>query len=233
MNCLVIDCTTRWILCGLLSYDPGSATPTISGPELHREAPRESSTQLVLEIRRLIETAGSKPDWILCSLGPGSFTGIRIGVTTARNLAQLWNLPAAGLDTLTLYGSALARHRPQSFAIMLDGRQKRYYTKVITAPDATGISKQPIFDLHPEDYPQTAGLLPIFTDEPAHLKIPGVEVFPIPGDELSARSFLETALALGLPDPGRRWQELLPVYIRTDPAHAKYPAGFNHASQKT
>ncbi len=228
MNCLVIDCSSRWIVCGLLSH--GSSGSEVAGPQIRRDAPRESSTRLVIEIRSLIEKAGCRPDWILCSLGPGSFTGIRIGVSTARNLAQLWDLPTAGIDTLTLYGRAIAEIKPQPFAVMLDGRQKRFYTKAVHRSNSKEVHREPVLDLLPEEFEQNIGLPQVYCDAPLSLKIPGVEVNPIPEEALTARSFLETALSLGLPDPDATWRDLSPMYIRTDPAHAKYPAGFNHSS---
>lgn len=49
---------------------------------------------------------------VAASVGPGSFTGIRIGVSTARALAQALNLPAVAVPTLDMFkqkcdGSAL------------------------------------------------------------------------------------------------------------------------------
>ncbi len=41
-------------------------------------------------------------------LGPGSFTGVRVGVTTAKTLAQVTDKPLVGLGTLDAYAAALA-----------------------------------------------------------------------------------------------------------------------------
>ena len=40
---------------------------------------------------------------VAASVGPGSFTGIRIGVSTARALAQAWNVPCISVPTLELF----------------------------------------------------------------------------------------------------------------------------------
>ena len=42
----------------------------------------------------------NEPDVIAVSAGPGSFTGIRIGMSTAKALAQALDIPAAAVPTL-------------------------------------------------------------------------------------------------------------------------------------
>ena len=60
-------------------------------------------------IKRLMEDEGVKPediDAIAVSRGPGSFTGIRIGMATAKGLAQVWNKPVVEVPTLESFAWA-------------------------------------------------------------------------------------------------------------------------------
>lgn len=220
MNCLIIDCSTRWIICGIHSHSDG----IVPGAEIRLEAPRESSTRLVSEIATLLRQTGLQPDCILCALGPGSFTGLRIGVTTARDLSQLWNIPAAGIDTLTLYGWAVKEHEAvkEPFALLVDGRQKRYYTKKI-GNDLFSTRDEIIVDLDPLEF-ESLGLSQVYVDDPSSLSLPErVRVRTIPPAALTARSFFETALKLNAFDPPASWKDLIPVYVRDNPARPNQP----------
>lgn len=233
MNGLVIDCSTRWIICGLLSHE---GQQILDVAEFNREAPRESSTRLVTEIQTLVRSSG-RPDWIVCSLGPGSFTGVRIGVSTARDLAQLWKIPLCGIDTLTLYAAALIDRggalQNGDFALMIDGRQNRYYTKAVRTAHIPELAASAILDLAPTEYPEQLGLPTVVTDAPDSLRWPGVSVIPMDGSALTARSFLQTALALFPSPQAGRWEDVVPIYVRNDPARARFPMGFASSPAST
>ena len=61
------------------------------------------STTLLPAIERLLASAGIAArdlELICCSAGPGSFTGVRIGVATAKGLASPFGTPCVGVSSL-------------------------------------------------------------------------------------------------------------------------------------
>lgn len=61
---------------------------------------------LMLMAQKLIDNLGLKKSdmaAVAASVGPGSFTGIRIGVSTARAIAQALNIPAVSVPTLDAF----------------------------------------------------------------------------------------------------------------------------------
>jgi tRNA threonylcarbamoyladenosine biosynthesis protein TsaB len=61
-------------------------------------------------------------------LGPGSFTGIRIAVTTARMFSQILNIPIVGLKTHEIYASCISQvNCGENILIAFDARKGRVY----------------------------------------------------------------------------------------------------------
>ncbi|GAB5404237.1 MAG: tRNA (adenosine(37)-N6)-threonylcarbamoyltransferase complex dimerization subunit type 1 TsaB [Aureliella sp.] len=52
-------------------------------------------------IEKLVSDAGIlKPDFLSVTVGPGSFTGLRVGISTAKMLGYAWQIPIVPVDTL-------------------------------------------------------------------------------------------------------------------------------------
>lgn len=90
----------------------------------------------IKECLALGEEKGLKPDAVAVSIGPGSYTGLRIGLSEAKGLAYSLDIPVIGVDTLKLMTTkAMFTHDmdPDTlFAPMVDARRMEVYTAVHT-----------------------------------------------------------------------------------------------------
>lgn len=69
---------------------------------------------------------------ISVSKGPGSYTGLRIGVSAAKGLAYALNIPLIAIDTLEIMTNAVLKTKKVDgfFCPMLDARRMEVYTAV-------------------------------------------------------------------------------------------------------
>ncbi|HYZ18328.1 MAG TPA: tRNA (adenosine(37)-N6)-threonylcarbamoyltransferase complex dimerization subunit type 1 TsaB [Gaiellaceae bacterium] len=98
-------------------------------------AERASEPRRILEdVDQLLRQAGVEQgqlEALAVGTGPGSFTGLRMGLAAARALAFALDLPVAGVSTL----DALAAGAPGSLAV-IDARRHEIFTLVDGAPVA-------------------------------------------------------------------------------------------------
>ncbi|MBI4532452.1 MAG: tRNA (adenosine(37)-N6)-threonylcarbamoyltransferase complex dimerization subunit type 1 TsaB [Candidatus Melainabacteria bacterium] len=100
MRILAFDTSCRTIHLCLL--EDGAVIESRSA-EPSGNSRQEAVTMLVPLVDQLMKQAGwlkAGLSALVVGLGPGSFTGLRIGVVTARTLAQALNLPVLGISTL-------------------------------------------------------------------------------------------------------------------------------------
>lgn len=91
---LVIDSATAACSAALLGADGGVIDAR------HEVVGRGHAERLVPMIADLL--AGRRPDAILVDCGPGSFTGVRVGLAAAHGLAIGWGVPLAGYSATAL-----------------------------------------------------------------------------------------------------------------------------------
>ncbi len=93
---------------------------------------QESVTLLLPAVDEMLQEASWKKsalDLIVVGIGPGSFTGIRIAVVTARTLAQALNLPLTGVSLLDCYAARLHELEGElaEFSVVLSGGRGHFY----------------------------------------------------------------------------------------------------------
>jgi tRNA threonylcarbamoyladenosine biosynthesis protein TsaB len=124
----------------ILSIDTCGPSGTIALARLHDPADRESqidllgetglpgktySVRLMPSIRDLLAAhavALADPAAIIVTSGPGSFTGIRIGLSTAKGLAEVRSTPLVAVSRL-----AVLAHKAGTHAAALDASRHEYY----------------------------------------------------------------------------------------------------------
>ena len=107
---LVIDSATAACSVALLGADGA-----VLGA-LHEVVERGHAERLLPMIETVL--AGRRPDAILVDCGPGSFTGVRVGLAAARGLAIGWGVPVSGYSSMALIAAASGAPAP---AVALTG----------------------------------------------------------------------------------------------------------------
>lgn len=100
--------------------------------ELITNSKKKHSVRLMPAIAQLLqelELSFDQIDLIAVTSGPGSYTGIRIGVATAKTLSWANHLPLYGVSTLDVL-AANGQHFDGFVVPLLDARRDRVYTAI-------------------------------------------------------------------------------------------------------
>jgi tRNA threonylcarbamoyladenosine biosynthesis protein TsaB len=106
---------------------------------LMNEKERDHAATLTLFIQEIFNTQQIGPaqlDAIAVSGGPGSYTGLRVGVATAKGLCYAWNKPLIGISTLKMMAQGLKNELQDHSALycpLLDARRQEVYTALYDA----------------------------------------------------------------------------------------------------
>src|SRR4029079_9702456 len=102
----------------------GSETGTIASTLLSSGRSRhELVVPAIQQILDWSETDIGQVGGIAVGVGPGLFTGLRVGIQAAKSLAQVLQVPIIGLSSLDVLASSV-RHTSRAICSVIDARRK-------------------------------------------------------------------------------------------------------------
>jgi len=135
LRVLVIDTATQALSVALLE----AGAPV---GQFHDIVGRGHAEALLPAIAALPD--GGRADRIAVNVGPGSFTGVRIGIAAARALALAWKIPLDGYGALSLIAACAARdHEGGPIAVTITGGHGELFWQCF-APDTLQPLTQPV-----------------------------------------------------------------------------------------
>lgn len=185
-----------------------------------RESPQSFSETLMPQVEEVIKISGAfeNLDAVAVSIGPGSFTGLRIGLATAKALAYAWGMKIIGVPTL----SAMAYNFPGAKVMpLIDAQKNRAYCQLFeTSSPLTELEVKSIDEAIIEAGRQSgdvflcgdvlhkikAPLPPNVKLAPAHLRMPRASSVALCGEDLIAAGKVDNVM------------NLEPLYIRRSEA---------------
>lgn len=127
MRTLVIETATA--ACSVALIEDGAVIDA-----RHEIVGRGHAERLLPMIAELAD--GGRADAILVDCGPGSFTGIRVGLAAARGLALGWGASVSGFSAPSLVAARALADRPDlaALAVVMEGGHGEVFVQVFDAP---------------------------------------------------------------------------------------------------
>ena len=132
---MILALDTSTAACSAALFD-GSGACVASADEL---IGRGHAERLVPMLDELL--AGRRADRVIVGVGPGSFTGIRVGIAAAQGLAIGWGCEVAGMSSLALIAAGADASRRVAAAV--DGGHGELFVQ-----EFEGQGARPASDLH-------------------------------------------------------------------------------------
>lgn len=103
--------------------------------QVNLDAEQRTAATLAPQVAQILDScrqANLKLDWISVSDGPGSFTGLRIGVTTAKTLSYALGLPLVPVDALAAIAASVfdAESNIDSLCVAVDAYRNQVFSGV-------------------------------------------------------------------------------------------------------
>ena len=127
----------------------GTENEIVARVSVAGRARQESVTPLLHELLHRSGLTLSQVGGVAVGMGPGLFTGLRVGVETAKTLAQVTGVPIVGITSLDALAYAV-RHTPRRIAAVIDARRSEVYSALYRAVPG-GVMRERGYEVHTPD----------------------------------------------------------------------------------
>jgi tRNA threonylcarbamoyladenosine biosynthesis protein TsaB len=167
---------------------------------------------------------------VAVDIGPGLFTGLRVGVASAKVIAQALSVPMIGISSLDLVAFSV-RHSPKLIASCLDARRNEVFTSLYRAvPGGIQRVSEPRVstpdELQSELIAASEDVLVVGDGAQRYSSTLGsIQGLEFAGDDLSfpsARSLVELAHPRALREEFVAIDEIEPLYLRKPDAEINW-----------
>ena len=199
MRVLAIECATE--ACSAALFENGAL---VDGRcEILGRGHAERLVPMIAEL-----PGKGRAERILVSLGPGSFTGVRIGLAAARALGLAWRAEVLGYPTLALVAAMACERHPGAVTVSMIGGHGEWFLQHFAAG---GEPEDDVRSLGPDDALRAC----------RHRTIAGsraTELAALVGADAVALDILPDAAKAGLLPPALLVRDLAPIYGRAPDA---------------
>jgi tRNA threonylcarbamoyladenosine biosynthesis protein TsaB len=130
---LILAIDTALDACAAAVLDTGAGQLIAQESQPMKRGHAEALMPLIARIIKASGIAFAVLDRVAVTTGPGSFTGLRVGLSAARGIALAANKPVVGVTTLTAYAApVVSRNDEQPVIAAIDARHDQVYFQVVS-----------------------------------------------------------------------------------------------------
>ena len=196
------------------------------------ERPRKHASDLLPVVDRLCRDAGLEPaelGEVYVSIGPGSFTGLRVGVTVARMLALAHGARLVAVPTLTVIAQngLEADDPPDRLVVITDAKRRRVYAATFERQADRYVPTTEPAEHDPARLfaaqPHTCAILGDgVTEHQAAVELAGLRVLPESLFRPRARTVYHLGCDLAQRESYTNPRDLIPHYVRRVEAEERW-----------
>ena len=230
MKVLAVDTSSVVATCAVLDEEKVLGEYSLNQEMTHSE-------KIIPMIKELMDSINLRPediDVFAGAVGPGSFTGLRIGIATIKGLAHVFDKPVVGVSTL----EALAYNIPFDGIVvpLIDARRERVFTgiykwkdgKLVNLSEPTILELDELLNIIQANYEKVLfngdGTL-VYKEKIVEKLKDKAQFAPISLNMARASSVGELSLLKWKEGKAENYFQLVPEYLRESQAQREYKKG--------